>query len=84
MYTTIFKFDEGSPYVSSKRPVAQEINDRLLWRAMRLAKTGKRIFKDGLIVYTPIPAYLSGPTVLEVYWDYKSSEEYDCYLDAAS
>ena len=84
MYTTIFKFEEGSPYVTGKRPVSQEINDRLLWRAMRLAKTGRRIFKDGLIVYTPIPAYLSGPTTLEVYWDYKSPEEYDCRLGAAS
>ncbi len=77
MHSTIFKFGKDSRYVSEKRPVAQEINDRLIWQAIRLAKTGGRIFKDGLIIYTPIPTYLTGPTVLEVYWDYKSPEEFD-------
>ncbi|RIJ34480.1 hypothetical protein [Pontibacter oryzae] len=73
MHTTIFKFGENSPYVLNKRPVAQEINDRLLWQAMRIAKIAEvgRVLNDGLVVYTPIPAYLSGPTTLEVYWDFK-------------
>ncbi|WP_162054298.1 hypothetical protein [Pontibacter pamirensis] len=77
MHTTVFKFEEGSPYINSRRPIGLEIHNRLLWQAMRLAKTGKRIFKQGLVVYTPIPAYLSSPTTLEIYWDFKSSEEYD-------
>jgi hypothetical protein len=77
MHTTIFRFGENSLYVINKRPVAQEINDRLLWQAMRIARTGKDVFKEGLIVYTPIPAYLNGPTTLEIYWDFKSIEEYD-------
>lgn len=77
MHSTVFKFGENSPYIKYKRPVAQEINNRLLWQAMRLAKSGKQIFKDGLIIYTPIPAYLDGPTTLEIYWDYKSQAEYD-------
>lgn len=74
MHTTIFKFGEHSPFVVGKRPISQEITDRLLWQAMCVSKTGKRIFKDGLVIYTPIPAYLEGPTVLEVYWDFKSRE----------
>ena len=77
MHTTVFKFGDNSPYVKSKRPVAQEINDRLLWQAIRLSKTGGRIVKDGLIIYTVIPAYLSGPLTLKVYWDYKSPDEMD-------
>ncbi|PRY08842.1 hypothetical protein CLV24_1206 [Pontibacter ummariensis] len=84
MHTTVFKFGEGSPYVNSRRPIGIEIQNRLLWQAMRLARTGKRIFKEGLVVYTPIPAYLSGPTILEVYWDFKSPDEYDVYSKTAS
>ncbi|MFD3003900.1 hypothetical protein ACFS7Z_26325 [Pontibacter toksunensis] len=76
MHTTVFKFEEGSPYINSKRPVGLEIQNRLLWQAMRLSRSGKRIFRDGIIVYTPIPAYLKGPTILEVYWDFVSPEEY--------
>lgn len=77
MHTTVFKFGENSPYINGKRPVAQEINDRLLWQAIRLSKTGKRIVKDGLIIYTTIPAYLHGPSTFKVYWDYKSPDEMD-------
>jgi hypothetical protein len=84
MYTSVFKFEEGSPYINSNRPVGLEIHNRLLWQAMRLAKTGKHIFKHGLVVYTPIPPYLDGPTTLEVYWDFKSAEEFDCYSRVAS
>jgi hypothetical protein len=84
MYTTVFKFGEGSPFVNARRPVSNEIRDRLLWQAMRLAKSGKRVFKDGLVIYTPLPAYLSGPTTLEVYWDFGSPEEYEEYPKAAS
>ncbi|MFD2247157.1 hypothetical protein [Pontibacter ruber] len=51
---------------------------------MRLARSGKRIFKAGLVIYTPIPAYLDGPTTLEVYWDFESEEEYDQHSRAAS
>ena len=76
MHTTVFRFEEGSPYINSKRPVGLEIRNRLLWKAMRMAKTGKRIFKQGLVIYSPIPAYISGPTTIEVYWDFKSTEEY--------
>ena len=84
MHTTVFKFEEGSPYINSKRPVGLEIQNRLLWQATRLSKSGKRIFRHGLVVYTPIPAYLDGPTTLEVYWDFKSPEEYDgCRRDVA-
>ncbi|TPE44228.1 hypothetical protein [Pontibacter mangrovi] len=84
MYTTVFKFEEGSPFVDARRPVSNEIHDRLLWQAMRLSKSGKRVFKDGLIIYTPIPAYLQGPTTLEVYWDFGNSEEYGAPFKAAS
>ncbi|MBC5992605.1 hypothetical protein [Pontibacter cellulosilyticus] len=77
MYATVFNFGEGSPFIVSRRPVKQEIRDRLLWQAMRVAKTGKRVFKDGLIIYTPIPAYLDGPVTLKVYWDFRSPEEYN-------
>jgi len=84
MYTTVFKFEEGSPYINSKRPVGLEIRNRLLWQATRLARSGKRIFREGLVVYTPIPAYLTGPTTLEVYWDFASPQEFDCHLKAAS
>ena len=77
MHTTVFRFEEGSPYAAGKRPVGLEIQNRLLWQATRLAKSGKRVLKQGLVVYTPIPAYLDGPTTLEVYWDFKSTEEYD-------
>ncbi len=84
MYTTVFKFEEGSPYVNSRRPVGSEIYSRLMWQAVRLARSGKRIFKAGLVIYTPIPAYLDGPTTLEVYWDFESEEEYDQHSRAAS
>ncbi|WP_276497490.1 hypothetical protein [Pontibacter litorisediminis] len=84
MYTTVFKFDKGSPFVDARRPVSNEIRDRLLWQAMRLSKCGRRVFKEGLVVYTPLPAYLEGPTTLEVYWDFESPEEYDTYPKAAS
>lgn len=76
MYTTVFSFEATSPYVQVKRPVGLEIHNRLLWKATCIAKTGKRILKKGLVIYTPIPAYLDGPTTLEVYWDFKSPEEY--------
>ena len=84
MHTTVFKFEEGSPYVNSKRPIGLEIHNRLLWKAMCLARSGKQVFKQGLIIYTPIPAYLDGPTTLEVYWDFKSPEEDDVPIKAAS
>ncbi|GAB3526062.1 hypothetical protein GCM10027443_00850 [Pontibacter brevis] len=84
MHTTVFKFEEGSPFINSTRPVSLEIHNRLLWQAMRLAKSGRRIFKQGLVVYTPLPAYLKGPTTLEVYWDFKNPEENDAYSRAAS
>lgn len=76
MHTTVFNFGEGSPFINSRRPIKQEIKDRLLWQAMRVAKTGKNVFRDGLIIYTPLPAYLHEPTVLEIYWDFKSPDEY--------
>ncbi|MEJ8803476.1 hypothetical protein [Pontibacter sp. H249] len=76
MHTTVFNFGEGSLFINSRRPVKQEIKDRLMWQAMRVAKTGRQIFKDGLIIYTPLPSYLDKPTVLEVYWDFRSPEEY--------
>lgn len=76
MHTTVFNFGEGSPFINSKRPVKQEIQDRLLWQAMRVAKTGKDVFKYGLIIYTPLPAYLDGPVTLKVYWDFRSPDEY--------
>ncbi len=72
MHTTVFKFGEESPFVNAKRPVSNEIHDRLMWQAMRLSKFGKSVYKNGLVVYTPIPAYLEGPTTLEVYWDFES------------
>jgi hypothetical protein len=84
MYTTVFKFEEGSPYINSRRPVSLEIRDRLMWQAMRMARSGRRVFKDGLVIYTPIPAYLDGPATLEVYWDFESPEEYDCCSRVAS
>ena len=84
MHITVFKFEEGSPFVDAKRPVRNEIHDRLLWQAIRLAKSGKNVLKDGLIIYTPLPAYLQGPTTLEVYWDFESPEEYDVQPRAAS
>ena len=74
MYTTVFKFEEGSPYVGSRRPVSLEIHDRLMWQAMRLSGSGRRVFQNGLVIYTPLPAYLDGPTTLEVYWDFESPE----------
>lgn len=84
MHTTVFKFEEGSPYVDSKRPIGLEIHNRLLWKARCLARSGKAVFNQGLVIYTPIPAYLDGPTTLEVYWDFKSAEENDVPIKAAS
>jgi hypothetical protein len=84
MYTTVFKFEEGSRYVNSRRPVSLEIHDRLMWQAMRLSPSGKRVFKEGLVIYTPIPAYLDGPTTLEVYWDFGNPQEPDCCSGAVS
>jgi hypothetical protein len=55
-----------------------------MWQAMRLARSGKGMFKQGLVVYTPLPAYLDGPTTLEVYWDFKSPDECEPYAKAAS
>jgi hypothetical protein len=77
MYTTTFKFEEGSPYIGTKRPVGVEIHNRLMCQAMRLCKDA--LHKPGceLIVYTPIPAYLDKATTLEVYWDYDNPEDYD-------
>ena len=75
MHSTVFNFGEGSHFIKSRCPIRQEIKDRLLWQAMRLAKTGKRVFQDGLIIYTPIPSYLDGPTTLTIYWDFKSPDE---------
>ncbi|AKD03663.1 hypothetical protein POKO110462_02500 [Pontibacter korlensis] len=84
MYTTVFKFEEGSAFVKNKRPVGLEIKNRLLWQAVRLSRTGKNVFKEGLVIYTPIPSYLEGPTTLEVYWDFKSPEEYYSGMKNAS
>ncbi|WP_299823938.1 hypothetical protein [uncultured Pontibacter sp.] len=75
MHTTVFSFGEGSPFINSRRPVKMEIQDRLMWQAIRLAKPGNKVFKDGLVIYTPLPAYLDKPTTLEVYWDFKIPEE---------
>lgn len=77
MHSTVFNFGEGSLFITNRRPVKQEIKDRLLWQAMKIAKTGRRVFQDGLIIYTPLPAYLDGPTTIEVYWDFRSPDELD-------
>ncbi|WP_018478992.1 hypothetical protein [Pontibacter roseus] len=76
MYTTTFKFEEGSPYLSGRRPVGAEIHERLMCQVRRLCKDNA--YKPGweLIVYTPIPAYLDKPTTLEVYWDFDNPSEY--------
>lgn len=77
MYTTTFKFEEGSPYITGRRPVGQEIHERLMCQAMRRARTSKHTNATGIIVYTPIPAYLDKPTTLEVYWDIDCPGYYD-------
>lgn len=77
MYTTTFKFEEGSPYLSGRRPVGVEIHERLMCQVRRLCKADAHKPGWELIVYTPIPAYLDKPTTLEVYWDFNNPEEYD-------
>jgi hypothetical protein len=77
MHATTFKFDEGSPYVNTRRPVGQEIHERLMWQARRLHREDMNKTGWELIVYTPIPAYLDKPTILEVYWDYDNPDQPD-------
>ncbi len=75
MHTTTFKFDESSPYVANRRPIGQEIHERLMWQARRLHRDDMQKAGWELIVYTPIPAYLDKATTLEVYWDFENPEE---------
>lgn len=74
MHATTFKFEEGSLYVGGRRPVGQEIHERLMWQARRLHRDDLNKTGWELIVYTPIPAYLDKPTTLEVYWDYDNPD----------
>ncbi|MDO6390397.1 hypothetical protein Q4E40_09685 [Pontibacter sp. BT731] len=75
MHTTTFKFEEGSPYVGSHRPVGLEIHERLMWQVRRLHREDMQKAGWELIIYTPIPAYLEKPATIEVYWDYDNPEE---------
>ncbi|MHC2992158.1 hypothetical protein OB13_11365 [Pontibacter sp. HJ8] len=80
MYTTTFRFEEGSPYITNRRPVGLEIQTRLRWQAERLRKKDPRAPGPGLVVYTPIPAYIHKPTTIEVYWDFECPDEYETDL----
>lgn len=75
MHTTTFKFEESSPYVANRRPVGQEIHERLMWQVRRLHRHDLHKAGWELIVYTPIPAYLDKPTTLEVYWDFDNPDD---------
>jgi hypothetical protein len=77
MYTTTFRFDEGNKFITGRRPVGLEIHARLMCQAKSYAKANKCTNASGIIVYTPIPAYINKPTILEVYWDIDCLEYYN-------
>lgn len=80
MYTSTFKFEEGSPYITCRRPVGLEIQTRLRCQAARLRKQDPRVLGPDVVVYTPIPAYIDKPTTIEVYWDFDCPDEYESDL----